>query len=106
MKEPCDKHTSRSSRRYRTHLHRMVSLTNSTWAMSRGSGLSPRFWAEAMGPFVYLPNHSPTVTNKGRTPYELFYRVKSEVEHIRIFGCMVKVVLPSQTLANLTTVQR
>ena len=83
----------------------MASLTNSTWAMSRSSGLSPRFWAEAMGTFVYLPNHSPMATNEGRTPYELFYRVKSDMEHIRTFGCMVKVVLPSQTLANLMTVQ-
>jgi len=106
MKEPCDERASRSSCRYRTHLHRMASLTNGTWAMSRGSGLSPRFWAEAMGTFVYLPNRSPTATNEGRTPYELFYRVKSDVEHIRTFGCMVKVVLPSQTLANLTAVQR
>ena len=83
----------------------MASLTNSTRAMSRSSGLSPRFWAEVMGTFVYLPNCSPTATNEGRTPYELFYRVKSDVEHIRTFRCMVKVVLPSQTLANLTAVQ-
>ena len=58
-----------------------------------------------MGTFVYLLNHSLTVTNKGRTSYELFYRVKSDVEHIHTFRCMVKVVLPSQMLANLTTVQ-
>ena len=83
----------------------MVSLTNGTWAMSCSSGLSPQFWAEAMGTFVYLPNRSLTATNKGRTPYELFYRVKSDMEHIHTFGCMVKVVLLSQTLANLTTVQ-
>jgi len=106
MKEPCDERASGSSCQYRTHLHRMASLTNSTWVMSHGSGLSPRFWAEAMGTFVYLPNHSLTATNKGRTPYELFYRVKLDVEHIRTFGCVVKVVLPSQTLANLTTMQR
>jgi len=84
----------------------MASLTNGTWAMSRGSGLSLQFWAEAMGTFMYLPNCNLTATNEGRTPYELFYRVKSDVEHIRTFGCVVKVVLPSQMLANLTTVQR
>jgi len=32
--------------------------TNGTWAMSHGSGLPPRFWAEAMGTFVYLQNHT------------------------------------------------
>jgi len=84
----------------------MASLTNGTWAMLCGSGLSPRFWAEAMGTFMYLPNCSPMATNKGRTPYELFYRVKLDMEHIRTFGCVVKVILPSQMLANLTTMQR
>ena len=32
--------------------------TNGTWAMSRSSGLPPRFWAEAMGTFVYLQNRT------------------------------------------------
>ena len=32
--------------------------------------------------------------NEGRTPYELFYKMKPDVEHIRTFGCVVKVVLP------------
>ena len=47
-----------------------------------------------------------TVTNKGRTPYELFYRIKPNVGHIHTFRCMVKVVLPSQMLANLATMQQ
>jgi len=45
-------------------------------------------------------------TNEGRTSYELFYRIKPNMGHIRTFGWVVKVVLPSQALANLTTVQR
>jgi len=32
--------------------------TNSTWAMLHGSRLPPRFWAEAMGTFMYLQNHT------------------------------------------------
>jgi len=58
-----------------------------------------------MGTFLYLLNRSLMVTNEGRTPYELFYRVKSDMEHIRTFRCVVKVVLPSQMLANFTTMQ-
>jgi len=54
-----------------------------------------------MGTFMYLRNRTPTATNKGRTPYELFYKMKPDVEHIRAFGCVVKVVLPSQTLGKL-----
>jgi len=32
--------------------------TNGTWVMSHSSGLPPRFWAEVMGTFVYLQNHT------------------------------------------------
>jgi len=32
--------------------------TNGTWAMSRGLGLPLRSWAEAMGTFMYLQNHT------------------------------------------------
>ena len=71
--------------------------TKDTWAMLRSSGLPPRFWAEVMGTFMYLGNRTPTVTN---VPYELFYRIKLDVEHIRTFECMVKVVWPSQALGN------
>jgi len=69
--------------------------------MLHDSSLPPRFWVEAMGTFMYLRNQTPTVTNEGRTPYELFYKMKLDVEHICAFGCVVKVVLPSQTLGKL-----
>jgi len=46
------------------------------------------------------------VTNKGRTSYELFYRIKPNMGHIHTFRWVVKVVLPSQVLANLTTMQQ
>jgi len=54
-----------------------------------------------MGTFMYLQNQTPTVTNEGRTPYELFYKMKPDVEHIHAFRCVVKVVLPSQMLGKL-----
>jgi len=61
--------------------------TNGTWARSHGSGLPPRFWAKAMGTFMYMRNRTPTATN---TPYELVYRINPDVEHIHTFGCVVK----------------
>jgi len=71
--------------------------TKDTWAMLCSSGLPPQFWAEVMGTFMNLWNRTPTVTN---VPYELFYRIKLDVEHIHTFECMVKVVRPSQALGN------
>ena len=97
MKELCDKRSIRiiSSVLYSPSSNGVA--TKDTQAMLRGSGLPPRFWAEAMGTFMYLRNHTPTATN---VPYELFYRIKLDMEHIRTFKCMVKVVWPSQALGN------
>jgi len=108
MKELCDERGIRiiSSVPYSPSSNgiaeRLVGVaTNGTRAMLRDSGLPPRFWAEAMSTFMYLRNRTPTATNEGRTPYERFYKMKPDVEHIRTFGCVVKVVLPSQTLGKL-----
>jgi len=58
MKELCDKCGIRISLSvpYSPSLNSVA--TNGTWAMSCSSGLPPRFWAEAMGAFVYLQNHT------------------------------------------------
>jgi len=45
-------------------------------------------------PLQFWGSHTPTATNKGGTPYELFYKMKPDVEHICTFGSMVKVILP------------
>ena len=75
--------------------------TYGTRAMLRDSSLPPRFWAEAMTTFMYLRNRTPTTANEGKTPYELFYKIKPDISPIRTFGCVVKVVLPSELLGKL-----
>jgi len=95
MKELCNKCRIILSVPYSPSLNGIT--TKDTWVMLHSSGLPPRFWAEVMGTFMYLWNHTPTVMN---VPYELFYRIKLDMEHIHTFGCMVKVIWPSQTLGN------
>lgn len=75
--------------------------TSGTRAMLQDPGLPPRFWAEVMTTFMYLRNRTPTTANDGRTPYEFFYNMIPDVGHIRTFGCVVRVVLPSETLGKL-----
>ena len=72
--------------------------TNGTQAMLHGSGLPLQFWAEAMGTFMYLLNCTPMVTN---APYELFYRIKPDMEHIHTFKCMVNVMKPTLLPSSL-----
>jgi len=56
MKELCDEHSIWiiSSVLYSPSPNSIA--TNHTWAMSHSSGLSPQFWAEVMGTFMYLQN--------------------------------------------------
>jgi len=75
--------------------------TNGTPVTSPDSEPLPRFWVEAIGTFMCLRNRTPTATNEGKAPYELFYRMKPDVGHARTFGCVVEVILPSQTLGKL-----
>jgi transposase InsO family protein len=108
MKEFCDQRGIRiiSSTPYSPPSNgiaeRLVGVaTHGTRAMLRDSGLPPRFWAEAMTTFMYLRNRTPTKPNDGKTPFELFYGMKPDVGHIRAFGCVAKVVLPSELLGKL-----
>jgi hypothetical protein len=74
--------------------------TNGMRAMLRDWNLPPRFWAEVMTTFMYLRNRTPTRANDGITPYERFYGMKPDVGHIRAFGCIVRVMLPSEKLGK------
>jgi len=56
MKELCDEHGIQIILSVLYSPSPNSVTTNGTWAMSRGSRLPPRFWAEAMGAFVYLQN--------------------------------------------------
>jgi len=82
MKELCDKHGIWiiSSVPYSPSLNSIA--TKGTQVISHGSGLPPQSWAEVMETFMYPSNRTPMAMNKGRTPYELFYRIKPNMEHI------------------------
>ena len=47
---------------------------------------------------MYLRNKTPTRANDGIMPYEHFYGMKPDVGHIRTFGCIVCVTLPSELM--------
>ena len=47
-----------------------------------------RFWAEALSTAAYLRNLSPTKAVEGMTQFEAFHGRKSDVKHVRAFGCV------------------
>ena len=54
-----------------------------------GSGLHEKFWAEATDTAVYLKNRCPTKALDGKTPYEVWNKIKPSVGHLRVFGTRV-----------------
>jgi transposase InsO family protein len=49
-------------------------------------GISTMWWAEAVSTSVYLINRSTTSTNSSMTPYELAFKDKPRLDHLRVFG--------------------
>ncbi|KAE9007452.1 hypothetical protein PR001_g16969 [Phytophthora rubi] len=44
------------------------------------------WWAEAVSTAVYLINRSTNTERSGVTPYQVSFKVKPEMEHLRVFG--------------------
>ena len=65
------------------------------------ANIPQKFWAEAISTAAYLRNRCPTSSFKGETPHERWFGVKPEVDHIRVFGCMVYVHIPDEKRRKL-----
>ena len=64
------------------------------------SKLNLRYWGEAIDTANYLQNRLPTRTTD-KTPYEMLYKKKPIVDHLRIFGCTAYVHIPKKSRRKL-----
>jgi hypothetical protein len=53
-------------------------------------------WVEATSTAVYIHNRCPHAILKDKTPEEVFSGIKSEVGHLRVFGCLVYIHVPKE----------
>ena len=59
-------------------------------------------WAEAVATATYLRNRLvSTALKAGETPYLLWYGKKPNLEHIRVFGCVVYSHIPNENCKKL-----
>lgn len=58
-------------------------------------------WGEAVRHSIYLLNRLPTRALSGGTPYEAWNERKPHIGHIRVFGCVAHMKIPSQQLKKL-----
>jgi len=60
------------------------------------------FWAEAIATAVYVRNRVPTSSHKqSTTPYEIWYGVKPDLSHLRVFGCVAYAHIPEELRRKL-----
>ena len=69
--------------------------------MLADSRLTHRFWAEALSTAAYLINRSPTKTLGNKTPFEVWYGKKPNVNHLRVFRCSAYIHVPKDERRKL-----
>ncbi|XP_049360667.1 uncharacterized protein LOC125825370 [Solanum verrucosum] len=47
-----------------------------------------RYWGLCVKATVYLINRLPSIVLQGHTPYEVLYKMKNHIDHLRVFGCL------------------
>src|SRR5882757_1876298 len=65
------------------------------------AGILRRYTAASGGIRVQSSVPAESHSNGDERGYELFYGMKSDMGHVHAFGCVVRVVLPSQVLGKL-----
>jgi hypothetical protein len=61
-------------------------------AMIHDQDLLMHMWEEVVKTAVYVQNISPHRVLRNKTPEEMFTCEKPEVNHMRIFGCLVEIM--------------
>lgn len=62
--------------------------------LMREAKIHRRYWPEAIKTAAYLKNRTIANTVENKTPYEIFFGVKPNVEHLKIYGSRVFVRVP------------
>ena len=83
------------------HINR--TLVEAVRSMRSDAKLPHRFWGEALPTAVYLLNRSPTTAVE---PYEAWTGEKSQVDHLRAFGCRAYAQIPKDERKKLNSKSR
>ena len=70
-------------------------------SMLKQMHLPSTFWGEAVRHTIYILNHLPTRAISGMTPFIAWFEKKPTISHIRVFGCLAYMRLPSGSIKKL-----
>lgn len=71
------------------------SIVEKARSMLSGCSLPKGYWEDAFKTSVYLKNRSPHRALDHQTPFEKWHGYKSDLSHLRIFGCRALIHIPS-----------
>ncbi|KAL8096387.1 hypothetical protein AgCh_037375 [Apium graveolens] len=70
--------------------------------MLKTMSMPSEFWGEATRHAVYLLNRLPTRALTKKTPYEVWKNRKPNVSHVKVFGCVAHMKVPSVYTSKLS----
>jgi transposase InsO family protein len=76
-------------------------IIRATKEMIQDQSLPMNLWEKSCMTIVYVQNRSPHRILKNITPEEAFTKVKPEIRHFRIFGCLVYLHVPKEKRSKL-----
>jgi hypothetical protein len=59
------------------------------------------FWGESLSTTAYIINKVKTKKSKPLTPYEYWTSLKPNIQHLKVWGCRVHVLIPKPLRDNL-----
>ncbi|KAG2860312.1 hypothetical protein PC114_g28325 [Phytophthora cactorum] len=65
-------------------------------SMLHHAKLDKCFWAEAAVTAIYVKNRLPSPKIEHKTPFEIVYKSKPSVKHMRVFGCRTYILTPKE----------
>ncbi|KAG2758456.1 hypothetical protein Pcac1_g29407 [Phytophthora cactorum] len=65
-------------------------------SMLHHAKLDKCFWAEAAILAIYVKNRLPSPKIEHKTPFEIVYKSKPSVKHMRVFGCRTYILTPKE----------
>ncbi|KAG3092997.1 hypothetical protein PI125_g16977 [Phytophthora idaei] len=65
-------------------------------SMLHHAKLDKCFWAEAAMTAIYVKNRLPPPKIEHKTPFEIVYKSKPSVKHMRVFGCRTYILTPKE----------
>ena len=70
-------------------------------ALMSEKNMPKHFWPQAVHTAIYVMNRTPTTGIHDMTPEERYTGVKSDVSHLKVFGCIAYVHIPDELRKKL-----